>query len=82
MWERNVTKSMSDGDDRRKAQGAARQAPEAGEDGMIHLNLREHLEPEEFASFKAQAEAAGRTVAEHFKAITFQRQGGGQGQAA
>jgi len=59
---------MSDSDDRRAKQGAA--AAENEDAGLVSINLRKELRPEELEQFLANAKAAGRTPEEHFKAIT------------
>lgn len=38
--------------------------------GMVTIDLRAELSPDELAAFLANARAAGRTPTEHFKAIS------------
>jgi hypothetical protein len=38
--------------------------------GLVTIDLRAELSPEELAAFLANARAAGRTPTEHFKAIS------------
>lgn len=52
-------------------QAPAAPAPAPDEDGLITLNLGEVLTADELAAFRAKANAAGRSISDHFKAITF-----------